>query len=321
MVKILVTGGAGYVGSVLVNQLLQNGYSVRVIDNLKWGGESLLGVYSHPAFEFQKGDVRNESDVNKALEGVDAVVHLAAIVGDPACRKEPELATETNFTASIKLFETANQKGVKRFIFGSTCSNYGKMTDFSKSCDENSELKPVSLYAELKVKFEKHILESKNDMVCVALRFSTAYGLSPRMRFDLTVSEFTRDAATKNELVIYGEKFWRPYCHTIDLSRACLLMLKMDPEKIDRQAFNVGDDQENYQKQMIVEEIKKQIPTVNVQFVQTNEDPRDYKVTFAKIQKLGFAVTKRVPDGIWEVRTAIEEGIVGNPFDRKYSNI
>ncbi len=319
--KVLVTGGAGYVGSVLVHTLLENGFAVRVIDSLKWGGESLLSVAGHPDFEFLRGDIRNTSDIEKSCEGIHSIVHLAAIVGDPACKKEPELATDTNYHAAVALHTTASKKGVERFIFGSTCSNYGKMTDPHKMCDENSELKPVSLYAELKVKFENHLLQAQGDMAGVALRFSTAFGLSARMRFDLTVSEFTRDALLKKELVIFGEKFWRPYCHTKDLARACLLMLQAGPSAIHHQAFNVGNENQNYQKQMIVAEIKKRVPDVNVQFVPQVDDPRDYRVNFDKIKKLGFSVTKTVPDGIQEVIASIQTGLIGNPYDKRYSNI
>lgn len=319
--KVLVTGGAGYVGSVLVHRLLKENYSVRVIDSLRWGGESLLGVIHHPQFEFQKGDVRNTADLEQATKGVDAVVHLAAIVGDPACKKEPELAKEINFDASVKLYECAKRNGAHRFVFTSTCSNYGKMEDPSQTCVEDSPLRPVSLYAELKVKVEQCLLSNNDDMIATSLRFSTAYGLSPRMRFDLTVSEFTRDAVTKKELIIFGEQFWRPYCHTQDLAKACILMLEADEGRINRQAFNVGDNRENYQKKMLAMEIQKQVHDFSVQYVQKNEDPRDYRVNFDKIAGLGFKIDHTVPDGIAEVIRAIKSGVIQDPFSTKYSNI
>ena len=193
--NVLVTGGAGYIGSVLVRQLLKKNYTVRVLDSLKFGGDALYDVMLHPNFEFLKGDIRNEKDVYNALEGIDAVAHLAAIVGDPACKKFSEEANQTNWDASVSLFKKAEKTGVKRFVFASTCSNYGKMANPDDFVTETSELRPVSLYAELKVKFEKFLLEENKDSnICsTALRFSTVYGYSPRIRFDLTVNEFTRN--------------------------------------------------------------------------------------------------------------------------------
>ena len=155
MKKILVTGGAGYIGSVLVRILLNKGYTVRAVDSLKFGGDALYDVSQHPNFEFMKGDMRNDADIDKAIAGMDYIAHLAAIVGDPACSKFSDEANEVNWTASVSLFEKAEKAGIKRFVFASTCSNYGKMSDPNSFVDENSELRPVSLYAELKVKFEK----------------------------------------------------------------------------------------------------------------------------------------------------------------------
>ena len=173
--KVLVTGGAGYIGSVLVRQLLQKGYAVRAIDSLKFGGDALYDVMLHPGFEFMKGDIRNADDVSKALQGIDAIAHLAAIVGDPACKKFSEEANQTNWDGGVALFEAAEKAGVQRFVFASTCSNYGKMPDPDSFVVETSQLNPVSLYAELKVKFEKYLLEERKDSrICsTALRFST----------------------------------------------------------------------------------------------------------------------------------------------------
>src|SRR5436190_23807354 len=159
--KVLVTGGAGYIGSVLVRQLLAKGYDVRAFDSLKFGGDALYDVMLHPKFEFMHGDVRNSEDVKKALSGIDAIAHLAAIVGDPACKKYSDEAKETNWKGSVALFDAAEKAGVKRFVFASTCSNYGKMPDPDSFVTETSALNPVSLYAELKVKFEKYILEER----------------------------------------------------------------------------------------------------------------------------------------------------------------
>ena len=322
--KVLVTGGAGYIGSVLVRQLLNKGFAVRVLDSLKFGGEALYDVMLHPNFEFMKGDVCNSKDVKKALEGIDAIAHLAAIVGDPACKKFSEEANATNWNGSVDLFEAAEKAGVKRFVFASTCSNYGKMPDPDSFVVETSALNPVSLYAELKVKFEKFLLEERKDSaICsTALRFSTVYGFSPRIRFDLTVNEFTRNATIKGEQEIWGAQFWRPYCHVNDLARSVVLVLETAEEKVRANVFNVGSNEENYNKGMIIEEVCKVVPNVKVHYVEMNEDPRDYRVNFNKItNELGFTITKKVPEGIEEIYRLLKTGIITDSFAQKFRNI
>ena len=322
--KVLVTGGAGYIGSVLVRQLLNKGFAVRVLDLLKFGGEALYDVMLHPNFEFMKGDVCNSKDVKEALEGIDAIAHLAAIVGDPACKKFSEEANATNWNGSVDLFEAAEKAGVKRFVFASTCSNYGKMPDPDSFVVETSTLNPVSLYAELKVKFEKFLLEERRDSaICsTALRFSTVYGFSPRIRFDLTVNEFTRNATIKGEQEIWGAQFWRPYCHVNDLARSVVLVLETAEEKVRANVFNVGSNEENYNKGMIIEEVCKVVPNVKVHYVEMNEDPRDYRVNFNKItNELGFTITKKVPEGIEEIYRLLKTGIITDSFAQKFRNI
>ena len=322
--KVLVTGGAGYIGSVLVRQLLNKGYHVRALDSLKFGGEALYDVMLHPQFEFMKGNVQNEADVKKALEGIDAVAHLAAIVGDPACKKFSDEALQTNWHGSVALFEAAENAGVKRFVFASTCSNYGKMPDPGSFVTETSELNPVSLYAELKVKFEKYLLEERKEArICsTALRFSTVYGFSPRIRFDLTVNEFTRNATINGEQEIWGAQFWRPYCHVDDLARAVILVLESDEEKVRANVYNVGSTEENYTKGMIIEEVCKVVPDTKVNYVEMNEDPRDYRVNFDKIKnELGYTITKTVPEGVQEIYTLLKSGIVTDSFSEKFRNI
>lgn len=324
MKKVLVTGAAGYIGSVLVRQLLDRGYKVRGADILLFGGESLLGIYNNPNFEFFKGDIRNVDFIKEITKGINDVVHLAAIVGDPACSKQPELAKNINWTASKNLFDICNEnENIEHFVFASTCSNYGKM-DYEKYVNEESELKPVSLYAELKVKFENYLLKSKirDTFIPTALRFSTVFGLSPRMRFDLTVNEFVRDATKGKELVIYGENFWRPYCHVEDLASSCVLVLNSPKEKIKQNVYNVGDTNENYQKKMIANEIRKLIKDVRIKYVHKDEDPRDYKVDFTKISKeLNFRIKKVLYDGIREINEVISNNIIEDPYSRKYYNI
>ena len=325
--NILVTGGAGYVGSGLLRELLNEGYNVTCVDNLMFSGESLLDLWNHKNFEFYNCDINDHKQFEKIISTNNfySAIHLAAIVGDPACKLNPVLAEKTNWQSSKWLFDKCIEKGVPKFIFASTCSNYGKMDDPEEYVDENSILAPVSLYAELKVKFEKYMLneiEKSDTFSPTSLRFSTVYGLSSRMRFDLTVNEFTKDLALGKELVIYGEKFWRPYCHVKDFSNAFLTVLKSPDEKVAYNVFNVGDTKENYTKQMLVEEIKKILPSAKIKYVQKNDDPRDYRVNCDKIKKeLGFKITMTVPDGILEIKRVIQEELIKDPENQKYYNI
>ena len=322
--KILVTGGAGYIGSTLVPILLASGHNVRVLDNLMHGGRSLLGVWPDLNFEFYEGDVRNEDHVRSALRDIDAVIHLAAIVGDPACARQPEVARATNFDASIQLFNLSKELGVKKFVFASTCSNYGKMKNGSEYVDETSELSPVSLYAETKVAVEKYLLDPANSgsLSPTVLRFATAYGVSPRMRFDLTVNEFTMEILTKRKLVIFGEQFWRPYVHIRDISRAILCILDSPKEKVQHEVFNVGSTTQNFQKQQLADMLKSQVPDAVIEYVHKDEDPRDYRVSFEKIkQTIGFKAEHTVGNGIQEVIKLVESGIIQDFKSPEYRNI
>lgn len=327
MKRILVTGGAGYVGSGLMRDLLASGYEVACVDKLMFGGESLLSIWHDPAFTFERCDICEHDAIDAILKRFkpDAVIHLAAIVGDPACRQEPELARETNWNASVHLLEKCVANGVTRFLFASTCSNYGKMKDPNGYVAEDSLLAPVSLYAELKVRFEKLMLEELGKIdgfYPTSLRFSTVYGLSPRMRFDLTVNEFTKDLAMGHELVVFGEQFWRPYCHVKDFSRAFITVLEAPEILVGYNVYNVGATEENYTKQMIVNAVKEEIPEAKINYIQKDEDPRDYRVNFEKIKKeLGFVNSLRVLDGIREIRDVVSLGVIADPEDQRYYNI
>ena len=324
---ILVTGGAGYVGSGLVRDLLDKGQTVVCVDSLMFGGESLLDVWRHPNFIFYKADINDAAELNAVVEKHRywAVVHLAAIVGDPACRQNAGLAEATNWHSSKRLIDKARAHGVERFVFASTCSNYGKMADPDAYVVEDSELAPVSLYAELKVKFERYLLDEigKTESFCpTSLRFSTVYGVSPRMRFDLTVNEFTKDLALGRELVVFGEQFWRPYCHVRDFANAIIAILSAAPGRVAYDVFNVGSTAENYTKKMIVEEICGLIPSARIKYVKKEEDPRDYRVNCDKIRStLGFDVSLTVKDGISEIKDIVQTGVIRSPDDQRYYNI
>lgn len=322
--RVLVTGGAGYIGSVLTGLLLMANYPVRVIDNFMHGQNSLDLYRGSKGLEISPSDIRNVKDVESVLQDIGSVVHLAAIVGDPACEKNRDLATETNQEAAELLYHKAAEQGITRFVFASTCSNYGRMSDPNAFVDESSELSPISHYARLKVDFERFLLNQEKDkMISVVLRFATAYGLSPRPRLDLTLNEFTATLASGEKLQVYGEQFWRPYAHTHDLARAVMLALDAAPEKVSGKALNVGSTQENYQKKKLVDLILNRIPDAknNVDFVKKDEDPRDYRVNFDLIKStLGFKPRKRVENGISEMILAVQSGQLGDLNNPAYRN-
>jgi nucleoside-diphosphate-sugar epimerase len=321
--KILITGGAGYIGSTLAPLLLSGGHQVRVLDSLAFGGQPLLGLWSDPGFEFVHGDVRDLATAKSAVSGCDAVVHLAAVVGDPACSRQPDLARATNFDASMALIEESKRAGVKRFVFASTCSNYGKMKDPSQFVDEDSELSPVSLYAETKVAVEKALLQSGSSAgwCPTPLRFATVYGVSPRMRFDLTVNEFTMELLVNKSLKVFGEQFWRPYIHVRDVARGIQLVLTSPEDLVRSRVFNVGASDQNYQKQQLVELIQPYAPDAVVEFVHRTEDPRDYRVSFARVtNELGFKNKHTVASGIAEIARLVRENVIRNFSESSYRN-
>jgi nucleoside-diphosphate-sugar epimerase len=319
----LVTGGAGYVGSLLVADLLARGTRVRVLDSLLHGSvPSLLGPFGDERFEFLHGDVRDPDAVREAVDGVDAVVHLAAIVGDPACARDEDTARKVNFEATAGLLDAAEAAGVRRFLFASTCSNYGKLADGDAVATEEWELRPLSVYAESKVEAELEVLaRNREGFETACLRLATVYGASPRMRFDLTVNEFTRDVALDGSLVVYGEQFWRPYVHVRDAASAFALALDAPAESLAGQVFNVGSTDENYRKLDLVELLRERFPSLDVEYVHRDEDPRDYRVSFEKIATvLGYGAERTVADGVDEVIRLLESRIIEDPHAAVYRN-
>jgi len=321
--KILVTGGAGYIGSTLVPMLLEQGHEVTILDSLLYGGESLLGVWSHSGLRFVHGDIRDRQIVSSCVRGKDAVIHLAAIVGDPACKRQADLARQINAEASLDLLNLARKANVSRLVFASTCSNYGRMADPAQLVGETSELAPISLYAETKVAVEQKILNtrSSNGLSATVLRLATVFGVSPRMRFDLTVNQFTVEMLLAKHLVVFGGQFWRPYVHVRDVARAILLVLGSPQRAVENQVFNVGATSQNYQKDQIVELIRPYAPNAVVEHVFKEEDPRDYRVSFDKIsQNLGFRITKTVKDGICELTSLAQSGVIRDFKSPRYRN-
>lgn len=318
--KVAISGGAGYLGALTAAELREAGHEVRVLDSLIHGQREVAEELAAKGVEVIEGDVRDAEMREALLTDADAFVHLAAIVGDPACARDPELAAEVNIEASRALFAAAGELGVERVVFASTCSNYGRMSDPTTPITEDGVLAPVSLYAEHKVEMEKMLLAG--DLGATCLRFATLYGAAPRMRFDLTVNEFTRELWADRELEIFGELFWRPYVHVADAARAIRTVLEAPPEKIAGEVFNVGSSEENYRKLDLAEVITERVSGGKISYVHRDEDPRDYKVGFEKIRDtLGFEPRMRVPDGVDEIATALDDQRFGDPFAPVHANV
>ncbi len=314
---ILVTGGAGYVGSTFVRNALFKGYRVRCLDLLIYGGATLVGFINHPNFEFVYGDVRDVTTVRRCLEDVDYVVHLAAIVGDKPCQVAPKSAYQINFKGTEILADLSKAAGKSRFVFASTCSNYG-ISDPNQLATEESSLNPVSLYAETKIDSESYLNSISDDQfIATSLRFGTAFGASFRTRFDLTVNSFAYEAWTSKEIVVFAADTWRPYVHVLDM---CVLMqsvLECDLKAFKGGIYNAGFTSQNYTKRQIVEMLVGLMPELRTKFITSVDDRRDYRVSFKKCESLLKRQPSRtVEDGFRELLHAFQNGLITeNEFD------
>lgn len=325
---VLITGGAGYIGSILTSELLRQNYRVTILDSLLFGGESIVPFLNHPNFHFIKADVTEPRVVRDAIkrdwQKPDAVVHLAAIVGFPACQAVgKQVAWKYNVEATKMVFEQAADLGVERFVFASTYSNYGLSED-GKPVTEETPLNPQSLYAETKIASEEFLLAQK-DAACAPLlfRFATLYGVSPRTRFDLIVNQFVLEAFTKRSLIIYQRGYSRSFVHIRDVVRGVIMGLEAEQSKIRGQVFNLGTENGNYSKDDIVGLVLKRMPETTVEYkdLTFGGDMRDITVSFEKIQcVLGFDTTLTVDDGVREVLFALKSGLIRNPTEDRYRN-
>ncbi|NJP07248.1 MAG: NAD(P)-dependent oxidoreductase [Chloroflexaceae bacterium] len=332
---ILITGGAGYIGSLLTGMLLQRGYAVTVVDDLLFGGETLLGYWHHPHFRFVKADVCDAETLrvtNSAIEvgGLPAasftgVVHLAAIVGFPACQAVgQQVAWRYNVEATRNVFAAANAAGVERMIFSSTYSNYGLSGD-GKPVNEDSPLYPQSLYAETKIAAEQALLEQTQSAHCapIVYRFATLFGVSPRTRFDLIINQFVLEALTKRKLIIYQRGYARSFVHVRDICEAVGIGLNAPLEQVRGQVFNVGADEGNYTKDEIISLVQQRVMGTEIEYkdLSFGGDMRDIRVSFAKIRRvLDFVPQISVDQGICEVRDALSLGVIRDPTDARYRN-
>ena len=313
--KVLLIGGAGYIGSVLMDHLLLRGFNVKCLDALIYSKQHNIKPYQKKKnFEFIHGDIRNDALAENSLKNVKDVVILAGLVGDPITKRYPKESKEINYIALKNFINKCKGKNLDKLIFISTCSNYGLINDEDKA-DENYVLNPLSDYAKHKVEIEKYILSLKGqiDYSPIILRFATAFGLSPRMRFDLTVNHFTKEAINKKPLNIYDAHTWRPYCHVNDFARLIKIVLLEKKEKIKFEIFNAGSEDNNFTKKNILDEIKKIIPNCNVFFEKDGIDKRNYRVNFEKVRKvLNFKAEYTVQDGVKEIYEAIKSNMYNN---------
>ena len=317
--SILVTGGAGYVGSVLVKKLVEQNFDVTVIDSLIYGKDGISELLDRNQINLLAFDLRETDKIEKSLKNIDCVIHLAAIVGEPLCKKIPTAAEQINEFVTKTLALLCKKNNVKRFIFASTCSNYGTSSEI---VDENSPTQPLSLYSKTKVNSEKFILNLKNDSFepCV-FRFATAYGLSPRMRFDLLVQEFIRDAVVDNKISIFGADFWRPFIHVEDMASACVSAINANSDVISGEIFNVGNEKENYTKIKLANIVQKFLPSTKIEIIESKNDLRSYQVSFEKIKNnLNFLPKHSIQNTVAEIVEKIHQNKI-NPKDSEFSNI
>ena len=325
MNNILLVGGAGYVGTVLTSHLLKKGYNVTVLDYFIYKNQFAIQPYlGDPDYHIIYGDLSNINDLVKASRGVADVIILGGLVGDPITKKYPNESETINNKGIKTCIDFFKDKSINKLIFISTCSNYGLIKE-NEVADENFGLSPLSLYANAKVSNEEYLLSLKEtaNYTGVVLRFATAFGLSPRMRFDLSINEFTRDLFFGEELTVFDENTWRPYCHLRDFARLIEIVLNTEKEKVNFEVFNAGGDVNNFTKKMIVDEILKCIPEGKVKYGKQGSDPRNYKVSFIKVKNiLGFEPVFKVSDGIIELINAFKIGLYSDSIvnKSKYGN-
>jgi nucleoside-diphosphate-sugar epimerase len=308
--KILVTGGAGYIGSVLTPMLLEKGHEVRVLDNLMYGGSTLLPHFRNPKFQFQRGDIRDRDAASTAMKDRDAVIHLAAIVGFPACRLHPDLAQTVNVDGTKVIADAAGKD--RLVLFGSTGSNYGALVD--KICTEETPLQPLSVYGKTKTEAEQFLMDNCR---AIAYRFATAFGVSPRLRLDLLVNEFVYTAIKMKYLVVYESHFMRTFIHVTDIARSFLFALDNNA-KMRNQVYNIGSETMNFSKAEVCEMIKKKVDYyLHFADVGTDADKRNYVVSYKKINDLGYKTTISLEEGIDELARAAQ----AVEFKTPYTNV
>jgi len=308
---ILITGAGGYIGSVMTRFFLDMGFKVRVLDRFYFGEEALNNCMNSPDLEFLKDDTRYVS--KKVFNHVDYVIDLASLSNDPAADLDPELTKQINVEGAIRIARLAKENGVSKYIYASSCSVYGK--NDGQKLTEESPLFPVSLYAKSKIVVEKELIQLADDNFIVTIgRNATCYGLSPRMRFDLAVNIMTKNAFTEKRIKVDGDgKQWRPFVHIKDVALAYFTFLNSPSEKVQKQIFNVGSNDQNFQMINLADIIKSNFENCKIDIISGNIDKRDYNVSFDKICKiLKFKTEHSVTEGVLEIKKALADQTVCN---------
>ena len=307
--RVVVTGGAGYIGSMLVPRLLAKGWQVHVVDNLMFGGHALLPWFIEPRFSFAEVDITDRAALRPHLQNADAVIHLAALVGYPLCKKMPRRAVEVNVDGTRNVLDLMPANA--RLLYGSTGSNYGEVMGI---CTEDTPLNPLSLYGETKTRAEQMCHERGN---CVSMRFATAFGLAPRLRLDLMINDFAWQAIHNRFMVVYEKHFRRTFIHVSDIANAFVYMLDRW-DTLEHSVFNVGHDSMNYTKQDIIRLLQERIDfLVHFAEIGTDEDKRDYEVDYSRIRATGFDITVDINKGLGELVGGLPLLRIRNP----YSNV
>lgn len=295
---VLVTGGLGYLGSILCEHLLDAGFRVKALDNLMYGvgQQGLFHLCARPAFDFVQGDVREEAVLRSALQDADVIIHLAAVVGAAACDRDPHLATTVNL-GSVRLLNRLRSPR-QLVIYPNTNSGYGT-TDGAALCTEDTPLQPISLYGRTKVEAEKHLLDSPN---VIALRLATVFGMSPRMRLDLLVNHFVYTALTEGYIVIFEKDFKRNYVHVRDVADCMLHAIAHAPRMVGR-PYNLGLDSANLSKEELARKIQHYVPNFYIHFAAIGQDPdkRNYIVSNQRLRNAGFEARRSLDEGIEEL--------------------
>ncbi len=312
MNNVLITGGAGYIGSTLAEHLLDNGFKVTVLDNLSYKQLSLLHLFKRRNFTFVKGDVRDKELLQKLVAEANVVIPLAAIVGMPACKANPDLAVDVNYKQVVNILEVLRDD--QKLILPNTNSQYGSSDTI---ITEESPFKPLSLYAETKCDAENAMLKKGNG---VSLRLATVFGVSPRMRQDLLVNDFVYKSVVDSYLVMFEAHFKRNYIHVLDIARTFLFIIE-NYEKCKGQAFNVGLSSANCSKLELAETIKKYIPDLVIKQDEFKQDfdKRNYIVSNEKLEKLGWKPIMSLDDGIKELISAYQMVVTHN--NRNFTNL